>query len=183
MGTKSRCLIRNVGPTPPYVRRTRRNLCSSSALDGIHIVWHSLRTEPLGFFMCVCHSQPSRVSVPMRRTNTRTLQAHMFIFDSVQTVYDYRLLSQYLDFAGKAQPSLFIFPSLLCVVSVCTVCMWKARSCIWIMAALLKTVVVVVVVDSVRRHEETRVTCLGCRWTTRFGACTDINKQLQWEER
>lgn len=50
------------------------------------------------------------------------------------------------------------------------------------MAALLKTVVVVDVVDSVRRHEETRVTCLGCRWTTRFGACTDINKQLQWEE-
>lgn len=32
-------------------------------------------------------------------------------------MYDYRLLSQYLDFAGKAKPSLFIFLLLLCVVS------------------------------------------------------------------
>ena len=43
--------------------------------------------------------------------------AHVY-FDSVQTVYDYRLLSQYLDCAGKAKPSLFIFPLLLCVVTV-----------------------------------------------------------------
>ena len=45
-------------------------------------------------------------------------------FDSVQTVYDYRLLSQYLDFAGKGKTqAVYVSPATVCGVWwVWTVC-------------------------------------------------------------
>lgn len=101
---------------------TQNNLCCSRVLDGIHIVWYSLKTEPLPlFYVCLSVSAFKGLSVHETHQHSHITGTHVY-FDFVLTVRDYRLLSQYLDLAGKAKPSLFVFPLLLCVVSAYVLC-------------------------------------------------------------
>lgn len=88
-------------------------------LDGIHTVWYSAKSDHF-LFSHVCLSASALEGLGAHETHRLLhITGTLVYFDFVLTVYDYRLLSQYLDFAGKAKPGLFMFPSLLCAVCVC----------------------------------------------------------------
>lgn len=88
-------------------------------LDGIHTVWYSAKSDHF-LFSHVCLSASAFEGLGAHETHRLLhITGTLVYFDFVLTVYDYRLLSQYLDFAGKAKPGLFMFPSLLCAVCVC----------------------------------------------------------------
>lgn len=106
------------------MKRTQNNLCRSRVLDGIHTVWYSLKSDHF-LFSHVCLSASAFEGLGAHETHRLLhITGTLVYFDFVLTVYDYRLLSQYLDFAGKAKPELFMFPSLLCAVCVCVSCLY-----------------------------------------------------------
>lgn len=84
-------------------------------LDAIYIAWYSLKAKTSPLFFCECASVSISSEEPQCPQDTQTLTDTLVYFKFVQTVYDYRLQSQYLDFAGKAKPRQFIFLLLLTV--------------------------------------------------------------------
>lgn len=133
MWSKSRCLtidgrLAASEPLPFYIQYRECKIIYVAPACWMESILSGIHWKLNHFLFHVCLSVSAFKGHIAHETHKHLHLTGTFVyFDFILTVYDCRLLSQYLDLAGKAKPSLFIF----FLATVCRVCMYCTCALSW----------------------------------------------------